>query len=590
MTTVALTQDPILQFFSTSTGAPLAGGTLLTQVGGVNYPTYSDAAGTVPLPNPIVLNSRGEVATNAGDSTPLYTVPNVAYTYTLSDSLGNVIWTAPNITTAPSAAILAVLTQQVLGGILWPRTAAEITAGVTPTNYAYMEGNVLRYGADSTNVASSVTSFANAALVTKSVFVPPGSYKFPSGITLRADTTLYGLNPENTFLNYTGGAGTFITLTNGGYAHLEGLSIYGNGSSGGAYFTAGTIGISINGNVTVTRCEIRFWEKACAWVVGGFYLKFYDTTFGYSSICCYNFNANNTSFFGTKFIFCDYGVQVGGFDGPITFYGGSIENCTTAFLVLIGGGLSSVAIHGLYIENTGATSVAGTGLNTNGYKQAVLVQGAWKQIALHGCCGQIAGWKRIVDATTGSGNVIGEGNHWIYKLDGGLSDTQFIYAVAAGGNVIISDSSEGRSDVTYTPAATYTITGAFLSAGPKAALGFDPVSQLPLASAFAQQTLTYSASINTDASLGAGNPTTFVIAPNNGTAFTINNPTNSYQGQQITYRILNTFGVLGALTFGANMKASAWTQPANGFSRAITFEYDGTNWKQISQTGVDIPN
>lgn len=100
-------------------------------------------------------------------------------------------------------------------------------------------------------------------------------------------------------------------------------------------------------------------------------------------------------------------------------------------------------------------------------------------------------------------------------------------------------------------------------------------------------TVTYSASMTPDAALG----NEFDITANNGTAFTINAPSHSSDGQRITITIRNTSGgALGAVTWSGVFKMSAWTQPANGNSRSIDFRYDGTNWVQISQTGVDVPN
>lgn len=62
-------------------------------------------------------------------------------------------------------------------------------------------------------------------------------------------------------------------------------------------------------------------------------------------------------------------------------------------------------------------------------------------------------------------------------------------------------------------------------------------------------------------------------------------------GQQITIHINNSSGgAMGVITWNAVFKMSAWTNPANGQNRAITFEYNGSSWKQISQTGVDVPN
>ena len=65
MTTVFRAPPTVLQFFSNS-GIPLIGGTLLTQVGGVNATTYQDAAGITPLPNPIPRTLEGKCRMRPG--------------------------------------------------------------------------------------------------------------------------------------------------------------------------------------------------------------------------------------------------------------------------------------------------------------------------------------------------------------------------------------------------------------------------------------------------------------------------------------------------------------------------------------------
>ena len=96
MTTVFRAPPTVLQFFNNA-GLPNVNGTVLTQVGGVNYPTYQDAAGTIALPNPIPLNSRGEVSNVSGQSCQLFLVSGVTYTFTLYDAAGNQIGQYPNI-------------------------------------------------------------------------------------------------------------------------------------------------------------------------------------------------------------------------------------------------------------------------------------------------------------------------------------------------------------------------------------------------------------------------------------------------------------------------------------------------------------
>ncbi|WP_167313410.1 glycosyl hydrolase family 28-related protein [Ralstonia insidiosa] len=97
-TSVFLSPSPILQFFDNS-GRPNVGGSVLTQVGGVNYPTYQDSNGNTPLPNPIPLNSRGEISNSSGVSCQLFLAAGVTYVFTQFDANGNQInqaqWMSP---------------------------------------------------------------------------------------------------------------------------------------------------------------------------------------------------------------------------------------------------------------------------------------------------------------------------------------------------------------------------------------------------------------------------------------------------------------------------------------------------------------
>lgn len=101
-------------------------------------------------------------------------------------------------------------------------------------------------------------------------------------------------------------------------------------------------------------------------------------------------------------------------------------------------------------------------------------------------------------------------------------------------------------------------------------------------------TITYSASMTPDASLG----NLQVITATNNTAFAINTPTNPSTGQRLRIKIKNTSGgALGAATFSAAFKlGAAWVQPANGFSRTIEFDNDGTNWIETFRSAADVAN
>lgn len=57
----------------------------------------------------------------------------------------------------------------------YPVTGAEAGAGVTPTNFSYPPGNVLRYGADPSGASDSSTAFQNACNSNYLVTVPPAN-------------------------------------------------------------------------------------------------------------------------------------------------------------------------------------------------------------------------------------------------------------------------------------------------------------------------------------------------------------------------------------------------------------------------------
>lgn len=100
--------------------------------------------------------------------------------------------------------------------------------------------------------------------------------------------------------------------------------------------------------------------------------------------------------------------------------------------------------------------------------------------------------------------------------------------------------------------------------------------------------VTYSASMTLDCNFG----NEFDITVGNGTAFTINAPTNPpSDAKRITITIRNSSGgAVGAVTWNAIFKMAAWTSPANGFSRSIDFKFNGSNWVEITRTTADVPN
>lgn len=100
-------------------------------------------------------------------------------------------------------------------------------------------------------------------------------------------------------------------------------------------------------------------------------------------------------------------------------------------------------------------------------------------------------------------------------------------------------------------------------------------------------TVVYSVAMTPDASLGNEQ----IITATNATAFAINAPTNPATGQYLEVTLRNTSGgALGAATWNGVFKMTAWTNPANGFSRTIVFRYNGANWVEKGRTAADVPN
>lgn len=206
MTTGVLCPVIIPQFFLNN-GQPAALGSILTQVGGVNTPTYADSALITPLPNPIPLNSRGEVSDASGASKQLFLTPNTVYTFTLSDSGSTQIWQATYVN-----GVQVTLTQTTIGQVLTPQTQAEITAGVTPTNIWYSPGDIRRYGTNTTPGTTDMSAaFQSAAACNATVTLQAETY-LVAGVTLSSSVVFQGQGFGTVILDKT------TTLAHGTYS------------------------------------------------------------------------------------------------------------------------------------------------------------------------------------------------------------------------------------------------------------------------------------------------------------------------------------------------------------------------------------
>lgn len=125
---VGISPTPILQFFD-NRGQVAVGGSVLTQVSGVNQATYQDSAGNTPLPNPVPLNSRGEVSNASGVSCQMFLTLGFAYTFTLFDRDGNQLNQPSYVTASVSGAQLIATTGAGLVGLSHDVTYPDATVG-----------------------------------------------------------------------------------------------------------------------------------------------------------------------------------------------------------------------------------------------------------------------------------------------------------------------------------------------------------------------------------------------------------------------------------------------------------------------------
>lgn len=181
---------PIQKFFDNN-GRPLDGGLLFTYVAGTSTPiaTYTDSTGITQNTNPIALDFRGECRVWLDES--------VTYKFILSppgdtNPPTKSIWTVDGISVPLSP---SDITQQFLGQIIYPRTSAEIAAGVIPVYYIYPPGDIRRYGALGDGITDNSIAITNAVASNVVITVPfaTGNYNVAitvhilAGITIKFD-------------------------------------------------------------------------------------------------------------------------------------------------------------------------------------------------------------------------------------------------------------------------------------------------------------------------------------------------------------------------------------------------------------------
>jgi len=147
-------------------------------------------------------------------------------------------------------------------GLALNQTAAEVTAGVTPTNYSYPPGDVRRYGAVGDGVTDDSTAFANAALVsgtypiilTHTTYLVNTPFVLPSGGSIFSDS-------RQAVIKTTVAGNHIVSATSSSNITLYSITLQGANSYTQSTFSIGGFQAIDTGLATFANCtNVRVYD------------------------------------------------------------------------------------------------------------------------------------------------------------------------------------------------------------------------------------------------------------------------------------------------------------------------------------------
>jgi hypothetical protein len=229
---------------------------------------YADVNLATALSNPVQADSVGSLPKIYLDTA------SSLYRVRITDESGVQIYQEDDIGQSISSSEIALNLDSLV------RTTAEIAASVTPSNYAYEPGNMLRYGADRTGVNDCGAAFQAAINQCTSgganVVFPPGTYKLTTQVSKDNFTSLvimgYGatidfrvdspirlgdhtLNSSNEFTQTSQTCSNIVIC---GLKFKPGA----NGWDGDRFAWLSPIDLSAVANVVIRDCRFEDWDFA----------------------------------------------------------------------------------------------------------------------------------------------------------------------------------------------------------------------------------------------------------------------------------------------------------------------------------------
>jgi hypothetical protein len=585
--------------FVTSTGAPAAGYKVYTYVAGTSTPkdTYTSYTGGSANTNPVVLDSRGEAA--------IYWTGS--YDVVLKDAAGSVVWGPERLVEPEASGAAATLDTALLASLSASSGSSLIgflqsgSGAVARTAQNKMRDliSVKDFGAVGDGSTNDYTAIAAAITYAKSVggtvYFPftANGYKYGTSLTLSDGCRLEGQGVPNRWrstqssvkLKYTGSASA-IDLSPGAATGVDGVQIA-NLEINGASATGTANGLYLNATAATSYIEGVYCENTSFVDFPGHQVfsdgTVFDIIFKRCTImnptvaaldCVYIQNGSPSQWtfddcWISPYTAGKWGVYTLSVNQDVRFLGGTVapyNGAAGANGVFVSGGLF---IYGTHFEGALAAQTGTIGIQYKGSNGAFISPSS---------CTYFGTGIKIGDsgADAARGWVI-SGNIGNYNA-GGTGDVEITAGGIRAGVILGLGYSNGTPTVTDT-----RLSGDGVPEVVKLYRGALETVQL----VNKRYDVAYSGSMTINAASG----NEFDITASNGSAFTINAPTGMFDGQRITITLRNTSGgALGAATWNAVFKMSAWTNPATGFSRSIDFKYNGTNWVQVSQTGVDVAN